>query len=576
MKKLIYIACGLLAGMAQSCDFLDKEPEDIIETGKFFENAQANALEQYCNDFYPKLFYGHGAHNGYNSMLEKEWDSDNILPWKKNDVSFGHHIVPNEAADTEWKWENVRACNIFLNNYTKSPAAQADKERYAGEILFFKSLDYFNKVVAYGDVPWYESELTPEDTDELYKGRDSRIVVMKNVLNDIDQAIKWLPKKTEVYRVSKDAALALKARMCLFEGTYRRYHGIEGDVEFLQAAYDAAGELMKPEYGYSLYTGSAPNKAYYELFIQADYNTNPEVILSKEYNPAINKGNNVSRQLRKGEPDQLMGMSRDCANDYLKADGTPFNPSGVTKVKDELENRDPRLLQTIATPYAGPYTYYLEGKRSDISTLLGGATHSSTGYAIAKFYSDADYTETHGQGTTDAILFRYAEVLLVRAEAAAELGKDPELNKTVNALRKRVGFTVELTENPASDPLLVAKHPNVNGAKADLIREIRRERRVELFGEGLRRSDLLRWKCGKRLAEKRGGMPLYTDVYSAADIEKLKKNAGVLSDGSLDVYGNRSIADPVFEEPKHYLFSLPRNEMDLNPNLKPNNPGWGD
>ena len=63
---------------------------------------------------------------------------------------------------------------------------------------------------------------------------------MDNVLRDINQAIAWLPKKTKVYRVSKDAALALKARICLFEGTYRRYHNIENDTKFLQAAYDAA------------------------------------------------------------------------------------------------------------------------------------------------------------------------------------------------------------------------------------------------------------------------------------------------------------------------------------------------
>lgn len=72
---------------------------------------------------------------------------------------------------------------------------------------------------------------------------------MDNVLRDINQAIAWLPKKTKVYRVSKDAALALKARICLFEGTYRRYHNIENDTKFLQAAYDAAGELMEIEYG---------------------------------------------------------------------------------------------------------------------------------------------------------------------------------------------------------------------------------------------------------------------------------------------------------------------------------------
>ena len=119
MKKIIILGLGVAAFFMQGCDFLDRTPEDIIETGKFFESANANALEQYCNDFYPKLINGHGAPKGYNSMLEDDWNSDNILPWEKNDVSFGHQIAVKNASDegSDWKWENIRACNEFLMNY---------------------------------------------------------------------------------------------------------------------------------------------------------------------------------------------------------------------------------------------------------------------------------------------------------------------------------------------------------------------------------------------------------------------------------------------------------------------------
>ena len=118
MKKIIILGQGVAAFFMQGCDFLDRTPEDIIETGKFFESANANALEQYCNDFYPKLINGHGAPKGYNSMLEDDWNSDNILPWEKNDVSFGHQIAVKNASDegSDWKWENIRACNEFLIN----------------------------------------------------------------------------------------------------------------------------------------------------------------------------------------------------------------------------------------------------------------------------------------------------------------------------------------------------------------------------------------------------------------------------------------------------------------------------
>lgn len=602
MKKIIILSTGLLALTLQGCDFLDKMPQDTIDKGQFFASANAQALEQYCNDLYPKLISGHGDPGVYNfGMMEEDFKSDNILPWDRNAISFGQHTAPTEAKNTEWKWENIRACNDFLDNYMKSPELPATKNRYAGEILFFKCLDYFNKVRTYGDVPWYTHALNT-DSEELYKGRDSRILVIDSIVKNLDQAIEWLPMKKDagkVYRISKDAALALKARICLFEGTYRRYHGIEGDTKILEQAYEAAGELMKPEYGYSLFKGTVPEKAYYELFIQSNYNSNSEVILSKEYDPAVGKGNNLTRQIALGETP--IGMSKDCADDYLCAvTGKPISQCGCpghtthTTFIAELQNRDPRLLQTIATPENGEYTYYLQGRPSMIAKVItskkGAEKYgtSSTGYAIAKYYNPAEYTTAHHQGTLDAPIFRYAEILLIRAEAGAELGKDPELDKTVNALRERVGFTAKLTASPTADPKLVAEYPVIKGSgDANLIREIRRERRIELFAEGLRYSDLMRWACGKLLEAPRKGFIPDPTLYTAEEMNilqtgKMKNDNGeevdagvtLFSDGSLDIYGTRVKAPAVFEDPKHYLFSIPLNELSLNPNLRPNNPGW--
>ncbi len=180
----------------------------------------------------------------------------------------------------------------------------------------------------------------------------------------------------------------------------------------------------------------------------------------------------------------------------------------------------------------------------------------------------------------DAPIFRYGEILLIRAEAGAELGLDPELDKTINALRDRVGFTHHLTANPEQDPKLVEEYPTIKGANANLIREIRRERRVELMAEGLRYSDLMRWACGLRLNKKKlGFMPdiaKSTDdptAYSQEEYDKLLKELGFV-DGALDVYTKR-MTNPVpnFIEPKNYLFSIPTDEIGLNPNLT-QNPGW--
>ena len=586
MKKSIISFCGLLFFAAQSCDVLDKEPIEFVSTEETFANANEETLQSYCNTLYPDMLSGHGAFNGYSfGMMEGDFQSDNILPWSPNEVAFSQHSISTKDKDN-WKWEIVRACNSFLEYYELSPVAESVKQRYAGEILFFKSMDYFNKVRRFGDVPWYDHVLIPGDED-IYKARDSRTVVMANVLKDINQAIAWLPTKaaTGVSRISKDAALALKARLCLFEGTFRRYHNIEGDTEFLQAAYDAAGELMKPEYGYSLFQGSSPSQAYHELFIQADYNGNPEIILSREYDPAVGGANNVSRMIGVGE--SPIGFSRDAVEDYLCAKtGKPISLCGCeghtthTTLVAELNNRDPRLLQTVASPEAGEHSYQLNGKRPGISSLLSGLYQSSTGYAVAKFFNPEEFTTTYNMGTMDAPIFRYGEILLIRAEAGAELGLDPELDKTINALRDRVGFTHHLTANPEQDPKLVEEYPTIKGANANLIREIRRERRVELMAEGLRYSDLMRWACGLRLNKKKlGFMPdiaKSTDdptAYSQEEYDKLLKELGFV-DGALDVYTKR-MTNPVpnFIEPKNYLFSIPTDEIGLNPNLT-QNPGW--
>ena len=146
-------------------------------------------------------------------------------------------------------------------------------------MLFFKAFDYYNKVRLFGDVPWYNQAMEKNDP-ELYKGRDPRSLVMDSILNTINRAIEFLPKKNKVSRVSKDAALLLKARICLYEGTWRRYRNVAGDVKYLEEAYDAAGKLMGTEYGYSLYTASGKEDSYFDLFIQDNYNDNPEIILS--------------------------------------------------------------------------------------------------------------------------------------------------------------------------------------------------------------------------------------------------------------------------------------------------------
>ena len=602
MKYLKYIfLIGFATVLFTACDHLDTEPSETVATETYFKGANAAALQLYANGFYPMLS-GHGGYQSYGfGMLEADFNSDNMLPWSYNQRSFGHNVAQTNAGGA-WNWENLRKANNFVKYYELSPASEADKNKVLGQILFFKSYDYFNKLREYGDLPWYDNVLETGGED-LYKARDSRDLVVSNIIRDLDQAIAGLPKKTIVSRVSKDAALALKARVCLFEGSWRKYQGGSDAEKYFKLAKEAAAELMKPEYGYSLFTGSKPEKSYYELFIQTNYKSNSEVILSKEYDPAQGKGNNVSRQIGTGE--NPFGMAKNMADDYLSIDGlpkasSPLHSAGETFIK-ELQNRDPRMLQTVATPEAGEFTYYLDGKRPAIANMFNPLKEitmdgkkvditkgenskykwadkgaSSTGYVVVKFYNPVEDQSAHHQGSIDAPIFRFGEILLIHAEASAELGDadmQSVLDKTVNKLRERVGFNFKLTTNPTADPRLVAMYPNVSGANATLIREIRRERRIELMGEGLRFYDIARWKIGHVLNEKRAGFNPDPTLYSPEEIAKLKTDMGFLPNGALNVYDARVKSAPNFQD-KNYLLSLPINEMALNPNLKPNNPGW--
>ena len=116
MKKSIILFGGLLFLTTQSCDVLDKEPLDSISTQQYFANANAQALEQYCNDLYPKLITGHGNPNEYNfGMMETDFQSDDLLPWDANSVAFSQHSI-STADNDNWKWENIRACNAFMQD----------------------------------------------------------------------------------------------------------------------------------------------------------------------------------------------------------------------------------------------------------------------------------------------------------------------------------------------------------------------------------------------------------------------------------------------------------------------------
>jgi len=592
MKRYIIIAIALITGLTACDDVLDTKPLSQISPETYFKTE--TDLQLFSNTF-------------YNNMLDKSpYDDQSDLYIQQNlsseMIGGNKRTVPNSGGG--WSWGDLRKMNTLLV-YIDQCEDEAAIVKYTALTRFFRAYFYFEKVKRFGDVPWYENELGSADED-LYKPRDSRELVMTKMIEDIDFAIEHLPSEVSTYRVNKWAALALKARFCLYEGTYRKYHqlNLEGNNYnyYLQQSAAAAEELIN-EGPYSLYSTGNPNKDYLTLFAQENASID-EYILAIKFDFSLGIYHNATAHTvvaTQGRP----GVTRKMINSYLKVDGTAFTDQEGWQEKafvEEVKDRDPRLAQSIRTPG------YTRIGRTEV--LPPDLTGSVTGYHPVKYVQDPSASggnvDRNNRSTADLPVFRYAEVLLNYAEAKAELGTldQSDLNISINKLRERVGMPYLNMQAANADPdwyLSSAEYgyTNVSGSNKGVILEIRRERAIELTQEGFRFDDLVRWKAGYCIDQEIHGMyfeqPGEYDLTGdgVADVilyeegtSKPSASDGVqvlligeeilLSEGNQGyVYYHKNIARTQFSEVRDYLYPIPINERSLNQNLT-QNPGWSD
>ncbi|OPC00100.1 hypothetical protein BAS10_02745 [Elizabethkingia meningoseptica] len=559
-KQFLYTAAVITLSCISSCkqdNFLDRNPQDKFTDGMFFKTE--NDLKLYNNQFYTSLPVEYS---------NQDAASDNQVPNSMNSFLAGTYQVPGSGGG--WAasdWSSIRACNYFLKKNTDPGLGQDLKDKYNAEARFFRAMFYWDKVVRFGDVPIYETDLN-EESPELYNPRDPHKKVMDFVLRDLDFAIAHLAEPTAENRLHKYAALALKSRICLWEGTFRKYQNL-GDAEpFLQAAADASLQLMNSG-KYEIYSTGNPDIDYKNLFIQDDLTKNKEAILSRIFITNINT-TNYSRGVGNGD-----GYSKALVESYLCKDGKPISVSplyaGDDTPENEVKNRDPRYPQTIATPgYA--ITINEDGSQTKLARPNIGTNATSTGYQIIKGRSSDVKLQNANHDNIDRFIFRYAEVLLNYAEAKAELGQlsQNDLNMSVNKLRKRVGMPDMLLANLTPDP--GTPFPSISLP----LQEIRRERRVELAGDGYRFKDLLRWKAGELINNPKSilGMKL-TDAYKATYPRDEKGNSpvdNVVRDAQNNIRVYTNITSRTWDN-KMYLYPLPKDQLVLNKNFQ-QNPGW--
>ncbi len=577
MKKIIPFLIIAVLHLGCNDDFLDRAPLSEIAPENSFNTAQD--LELYTNSFYNDL-------PGFGGVIGNDNRSDNVLFNGVPLEQTGNRIIPAEAGSGGWSWSDLRKINIFFENFERSSDEVAKKE-YSGVAYFFRALFYYNKLKRFGGVPWYDKVIGSDDTELLLKPRDSREFITQKIIEDLDKAIENLNTNQSSDRVNRWTALALKSRVCLFEGTFRKYHGGQGANELLNLAQQAAKRIMD-EGPYSLYATGNPNTDYRDLFASNDAKED-EIMLTRRYSTDLDVINNINYYFT--SPTQSdVGLTKSIVDTYLLDSGLPFtSQSGYEtfNFKQESQNRDPRMAQTIRTP-----GYIRIGGSS---TVLPDFSASISGYQIAKFVSD-ESQDGFQTGYQDIPIFRFAEVLLNFAEAKAELGNltQVDIEASINLLRARVGMPgLNLTNTNASpDPILQSRYTNVSGVNTGVVLEIRRERRVELVLEGFRYDDLMRWKNGKLLEEHFNGMyfsglgqfdldnngtvdiELFEDAPTSGAPQTLEIGAVITlsnsTDGNLVPFADRT---KTFDESRDYLYPIPSGDILLNPNLE-QNPNW--
>lgn len=545
IKPFLFIS--LLAILSTSCTKdLEKDTPDQFSDENYWKSE--NSVRSYNWGFY-ELFTGFGT-GTTGDFYFSTFNDDQAS------TSFQNFQVSAPATSGAWDFSSVRKANIMLERIDKVDMSSDAKLHWKGIARFFRAMVYFNRVKDFGDVPWINKSLDISENTLIYKPRDPRKLVMDSVLADINYAVANIRTTDLPNTVNKDVALALKSRICLFEGTYRKYHtelGLSDADKFLLEGKDASEKLMIGKYILGNYKS---------LYSSMDLGPQKEVIFYKKYitgvltHSVIGFTNSTTR---------MSGLTKSAVDSYVATDGLPISQSplylGDNTIQNVKANRDLRLNVTVDDFLA------YDG------TLVNGLS-SSTGYRPSKFLQ-SESVQLAPFNETDAPIFWLAEIYLNYAEICAELSQSgayvitqADLDKSVNLLRTRAGIAkLDLNGGLVSANGIIINDSKRNADVPSLIWEIRRERHVELMMDGFRYQDLMRWKKGDYLDKAKN-----PDAFLGANVPangKVTRNA----QGYIIPYTATSTR--TFIDPKHYLSPIPTGQISLYPTgTLTQNPGW--
>ncbi|MDR0574849.1 MAG: RagB/SusD family nutrient uptake outer membrane protein [Tannerella sp.] len=536
MKKIYYYVLASLMLASGSCsDFLDTFPKDALSP------ATTWATEDDAEKFLTGC---------YNSWL---WGEEFFYLECASDFGFSYHthegfrviadgtLTAGNAGHSFYDFNPIRRCLTFLENIDNVPFSnEADRKDMIAQVKIIRAYEYFKMNWLYGGVPIIASF---KDALEAQVPRNTEAEVKDYIYKDIDEAvadIKDAPAAAGY--IAKGAALALKMRSAIFYGDYQR-------------ALDAA-KAIKTLNQYEL----EPN--YADIFTLAGRGSK-EIILSQQHLKTVSNEwivtipNNADGGWSSMVPSQNLIDAYEMSNGKTKDEaGSGYDPS------HPFNNRDPRMAMTVLYPgqdWASGYNGILNtldetlpngNKNSNYPTAADNA--SKTALTWSKFLAPIEqYNNDFYDTETQYIVYRYAEVLLTLAEASNELnGPSEEVYEALDAIRLRAGM-------PAVDRTRYA-------TKESLRELIRRERSIEMAGEGLRRADILRWKdaSGKMIAETVLNGP-HNRIVGSVNYEEQNPYSRAT------VAGVEKIEDRKFSPHNRYL-PIPQTAIDKNPQLKQN------
>ncbi|MBZ4190200.1 RagB/SusD family nutrient uptake outer membrane protein [Niabella beijingensis] len=552
MKKLIY-SIAVITAVIQ---FYSCQKLDIAPISKFTEANYWTDIDK------AKLMLNMGYNQMYSAgiMWRDEFLSDNMVHTygtsDQNSIRRGEATASLNLFANEWKdaYGGIKTCLVFLANVDRVPGMpEATKNRMIDEIRFIRAYLYFRLVNYYGDVPFFTTEISLDDAYKIKRTPKNEILAF--IHSELDDIMNRgnLPRAENLVaeekgRITIGAACAFQARAYLYEGNYQKVKEYAGYLINDPSKYGA----------YQLFQYPAKKEESYFMLFTPENEYNNEVILDITYVPNLKYWTNMSQMapISKNAEISADNPTQELVDCYLTMNGLPVKGTGKDPAYNENDpyvNRDPRLSATVV--YDNYKWQNKNGSVDVIRTAAGTNTSDSykgpverqtkTGYYVHKYY---DWTMTpNNQSGLNIIMFRFADVLLMYAEACNELGKitQQEWDTTIRPIRERAGFKVAAAlDYPAAK------------SQGEIRDVIRNERRVELALEGLRWYDVKRWKIGQEVLN--GTMHGFRFSGAGGD-----------TDG-----GYVRVNQYKFNDNRDYLWSVPLTQMDLNQNLKPNNPGY--